>query len=190
MNKIALTIVGTVIAALTVVACGSSPSARQTVVPTPTAVPSWASSYTPTQIADYEDALAAFAAIEIREAPIWSNPGHYTAASAGAIFRGDWSNANRPLHQLQSYIRNGIRVSGQPKVLSSRPGTVVSNSGGSGLEQITIRQCVDGSTVTATQNGRPLRPATAKRGVRVVEMFKTPGGQYLLFQVGEGPGAC
>lgn len=190
MNKLALTLIGSVVAALALVGCDSNPSAHPTnSTPSPTA-PSWASSYTPAQVADYSAALAAFNAIESREAPIWANPSRYTLNRVGALFRQDWSNTARPRHQFQSYVSNGIRVSGLPKVISSRPGTFASNSGGSGLEQITIRQCVDGSTVKATQHGAPLQSGAPNRGVRLVEMFKTAGGQYLLFQVGEGAGSC
>lgn len=191
MNKIALTIVGSTAAALVLAGCGSTPSTKPTNSPTPSpAAPSWASSYTPAQVADYTAALTAFKAIGSREAPIWANPSRYTASQVTAIFRQDWSNTARPLHQFQSYLNNGIRVSGQPTVISSRPETIVSNSGGSGLEQITIRQCVDGSRVKATQRGTPLKSGASDRGVRLVEMFKTTAGQYLLFQVGEGAGPC
>lgn len=191
VNKLALTLIGSVVAALALVGCDSNLSAHPTTSPTPSPTPpSWASSYTPAQIADYRAALAAFNTIESREAPIWANPSRYTRNQVGAIFRQDWSNTARPLHQFQSYVSNGIRVSGLPKVISSRPGAIASNSGGSGLEQIAIRQCVDGSTVKATQHGAPLKSGASERGVRLVEMFRTAGGQYLLFQVGEGAGSC
>ena len=191
VKKFALTIVGSVVAALFLAACGSNPRAQPIDTPTlsPTE-PSWASSYTPAQLADYNAALAAFGRIESREAPIWANPNRYTVTQVSRIFNGDWSNTARPIHQFRAYVSNDIRVSGVPKVVSSRPGKIASNSGGSGLEQITIRQCVDGSTVTATQRGAPLKSGGADRGIRVVEMFKTVGGKYLLFQVGEGDGSC
>ena len=135
MNKLALTVVGS-IAALVLAGCGADPSARPTSSPTPSpTAPSWASSYTPSQIRDYTAALAAFNAIEAREAPIWANPSRYTADQVSAIFRLDWSNTARPLRQFQSYVSNGIRVSWPPKVISSQAGTIASNSRDSGLQQ-------------------------------------------------------
>ena len=191
VNKIALTAVGTVAAALMLVGCGSGPSARPTSMPTPsTSQPSWASSYTPQQVGDYNAAMAAFSAIEAREAPVWANPGRFSRAEVESIFRHDWSNTARPLRQFETYLSNGVRVSGAPVVISSRPLSITPNSGGSGLEQITIRQCVDGSRVHASQHGSALPTAGEKRGVREVEMFKTPAGKYLLFQVGKGAGSC
>lgn len=192
MNKIAQTIAGTIAAALALTACGSSGSKT---VPTPSSsatptLPAWAASYTAAQLGDYNAALTAFNAIERREAPIWANPGHFSSAQAGEIFRGDWSNTTRPLGQFATYRTNGVRVSGLPRVISSRLDAIASNAGGSGLEQITIRQCVDGSQVRATQRGAPVPSTGSKRGLREIEMFKTPGGQFKLFQVGEGSGSC
>lgn len=192
VNKFALITVGSLTAALTLAGCGSgNPSAQPTPAPTSSATaPAWESSYTPSQIVDYSAALASFEAIQRREAPIWADPNRYTATQAGDVFRVDWSNTSRPLHQLAAYRANGVRVTGQPTVISSQLATITANSGGSGLEQITIRQCVDGSSVRATQHGTAVPPNSPKRGIREIEMFKTETGKYLLFQVGEGTGSC
>lgn len=189
MNKNALTLVGTLAAALTLVACGSSsPSARMSRTPTPTpTAPSWAVSYTAAELDDYNAALAALVAIEQREEPIWS--GGKLTAVARAAFASDWFVPALPMRRLTSWQQNGAREEGLPRVLSSRLTSLTRDNGSSGIETLTIRQCVDSSGVVATQNGKVVPPSKGTRGVRSVEMDKLPNGEWRIFQI-ESAGKC
>lgn len=180
VNKFALTAVGSLAAALTLAGCGSgTPSAQPSHTPTPSATaPAWESSYTPSQIADYSSAVAAYQRIEGEEAPLWA-AGVMTAA-ARVTFARDWVNPNVPQNMLIFFAQNKVRTTGVPKLLSSRL-TKVTEMAGVG-EVLQINECVDTSSVHETQRGKAVRNPYS-RLARVVEVVKTPSGRFAAASV-------
>lgn len=180
MNKLALTIVGTILGALIFVGCGSgSPNARPTPSPTPTATaPTWESSYTPDQIADYTSAVALYERIERDEAPLWA-AGAVTAA-ARAKFSQDWVNPNVPLNLLKFFQQSGVKTDGSPTLLTSQL-QKISQLAGVG-EILQIHECVDTASVRETQRGKSVRNPYPHLA-RLIEVVKTPSGRFAVASV-------
>lgn len=180
MNKLALTLVGTLVGALSLVGCGSSsPNARPTPSPTATAtVPAWESSYTPDQIADYSSAVALYERIELDEAPLWA-AGVVTSA-ARAKFSQHWANPNVPLNLLKFFQRSGVKTEGSPTLLTSQL-LKVSQLAGVG-EILQIHECVDTASVHETQGGKAVRNPYPHLA-RLIEVVKTPAGRFVAASV-------
>lgn len=182
--KHAATAIVTVGALLGLVACGSAkPTADPTPKTSPSATstaPAWEAKFTAAQLNDYNTALATYTSIVSREAPIWANPSKYTATEVARIFNQDWAVPGVPTYRYTSYVANHQRQGGVTKVLSSELMSVQSNSGGTGLEEIKISQCVDGRGITI--NGEPVTKVAKilPRSRLDFEMFKMTNGQYKL----------
>jgi hypothetical protein len=193
LKKLTAIILAAVVSA-SMAACGSgSPRAVPTITPTVTTptptVPAWEAKFTAAQISDYNAALAAYKRLQVREAPIWANPTRYTSAQAQAIFNADWLTPSVPMYRYRTYLDNHIRVIGIPRVLSSELSSSKSDSA-TGLEVISIRQCVDGSATKGLQNGKPLPTTSHERGYRTVRLYKTRSGEYLMGSAEGGQGSC
>ncbi|GAC1378634.1 MAG: hypothetical protein NVSMB48_00510 [Marmoricola sp.] len=176
MNKLALTIVGTVIAALALAACGSSkPSSLPTVNVTPTstrpASPVWASHYTSAQVAQISDAVKVINAARVAVAGLTADD-----AAAKAVFNRYYVTPTVPEAQLKQAVQYRIKTTGAPTVLWTRP-VKFSSFNGAKDGILTIDQCVDNSGVKTTVAGKPATYAYNSRRQEA---------EWVLYETGRG----
>lgn len=159
MNKLALTIVGSLVGALVVVGCGASQratlpteTATPTVTQTPTAPP-WASQFTRAQVTQIDNAIGVVNASRLAVARLTLDD-----AAARAVFRKFYATPSVPEAQLRQAIAYRIKTTGEPVVLWTRPVRFGSFGGGKD-NMLTIDQCVDNSKVKTTVGGKPAKYA-------------------------------
>lgn len=175
MNKLALTLVGSVVAALALVGCGASkPIALQTptVRPTPTpSAPAWTSHFTSAQVTQINQAIGVVNASRLAVARLTVDD-----AAAKAVFSKFYATPSVPEAQLKQAITYRIRTTGVPSVVWTRP--VRFGSFGGGKENmLTIEQCVDNSKVKTTVAGKPAKYA-----------YNSPRqeAEWVLYRTGRG----
>lgn len=153
-----------------------TPSTTQATTPATIAAPSWEDAYTPEQLAAYREALARADAYERDSKPIFAEG---KASPAAKKVLDEYFFTYQYLWGSLEYLdQKGIKTVGDVKVLSSEA-TQIKVTGKEG--SVTIRQCVDASGTTTTQNGKVLEPAYALKHQREIAL-STPagGGKYLI----------
>lgn len=158
----------------------SSTNATEARTPGPTEPTrtAWQDNYTNAQIAAYEEALDRFATYEQRAEPIWRR-GMATPA-AEELFREYFYTWQTELNRLELYERANVEVHGTPTVLESRPARVALADDG---ESVTIRQCVDYSTVTGFQNGEETEKVATTPQVRIIVTSRSLGSQATSWRI-------
>lgn len=163
LNKLALTIVGTVVVALAIAGCGSrTPAALPTATVSPTAniKPSalpWTSRFTSAQVTQIEKAIGVINASRVAVARLTVDD-----ATAKAVFNKYYATPSVPEAQLKQAIADGIKTTGIPVVLWTRP-VRFSPFHGAKDKILTIDQCVDNSKVKTTVGAKPAKYAYNSR---------------------------
>lgn len=124
-----------------------SPVASESTPPPAT----WESEYSAEQMAAYRQAFARFVSYQAAAKPVWA-AGRATS-EAKKLFMEYFIPWQFYYDQLKKYEQAGIRLDVQDKVLDSRATRVKVGSDGA---SVSIRQCVDQTASSGTQNGRPL----------------------------------
>jgi hypothetical protein len=143
--------------------------------------PPWRSAYTADQLAAYDSALARFNEYEQRSEPLWA-AGKATAA-AEQVFKTYYASPawRQVFDQLKTYEQVEVTRSGLPMVVWSRAKTV---TGGVDAGSVTLLQCVDYTSTSATQYGKPapkdrvfLKPVE-----RIIVLKRSPGSTWLIYE--------
>jgi hypothetical protein len=166
----------------------TTPTETRSASPTKTTQPAWQDKYSEKEIAAYETALDRFETYEQRSEPIWRR-GKATPA-AEELFKeyfqeGVWQPQ---LSRLRLYESSNVEVHGTPTVLRSQPTRITLSKQN---ESVTIRQCVDYSTVTGFQNGEETTKVTHKPQLRIVVSIRSVGKQespWLISRIREFKG--
>lgn len=176
-------VVGLALAA-TLASCGSDDAPTPKPTPTQSApttettseAPSWEDAYSAEQLAAYREALARADAFERDSQSIYAEG--KASPEAKKILEEYFFTYQYLWSPLKYLEKNGIKTVGDVKVLSSKATRiVVTGKEGS----VTIRQCVDASGTTTTQNGKVLEPAYALKHEREIALSTpTGGGKYLI----------
>ncbi|GAA3524636.1 hypothetical protein GCM10022234_21720 [Aeromicrobium panaciterrae] len=171
--------------ALTLSSCDEDEPAPIPTGSTPTTAtptrPAWEAKYTADEIAAYEEALATWDRYQQEAEPIWK-AGKVTP-EAEKLFKRYFAT-NEQLINLDFYEKNHLTRTGRAKVLSTEPTRIkVSTTGGS----VSIRQCLDASTITVTQNGETVEPENVGPQVFTFEMGKAEG-RWIVFRLKESVG--
>lgn len=159
VNKIALTVVGSVFAALMLAGCGSSrPSALPTLTATPTNMPTtssapWGGRFTAAQVVQINEAIRVIDSARVAVARLTVDD-----ATARSVFRRYYATPTVPEAQLKQAIQYRIKTTGSPSVVWTRPVRFGSFEGGKN-NILTIDQCVDNSKVKTTVGGKPAKYA-------------------------------
>ena len=184
MTKFASVFASCVIAFLVLTGCSDETNPDGSDEPTPTApitstsptptTPAWQDEYSKKEIAASEAALDRFATYEQRSEPIWRK-GEATPA-AEQLFKeyfqeGVWQTQ---MSRLRLYEEAKVEVHGTPTVLQSRPTRIALSKQS---ESVTIRQCVDYSTVKGFQNDKETTKVTDVPQVRIVVSSRSVVGQ-------------
>lgn len=163
MNKIALTIVGTVAGVLALAGCGSggratlptgSVSTGSTSIPS---APPWASHFSSPQVAQIQDAIRVINASRHAVAQLTVDD-----AAARAVFSKYFVTPSVPEAQLRQSIAYRIKSTGTPLVVWTRPIGFGAFHGAKD-KILTIDQCVDNSMVKTTVGGKPAKYAYNSR---------------------------
>lgn len=177
VNKLARTIVGSVVVALALMGCGASKQAalptksvRPTLTPTPSA-PAWTNDFTSAQVAQINRAIGVVDASRLAVARL-----RVDDAAARAVFREFYATPSVPEAQLKQAITYRIKTTGTPIIVWTRP--VRFDSFGGGKDNVlTVDQCVDNSKVKTTVGGKPANYAYNSR--RQV-------AEWVLYETGRG----
>lgn len=150
----------------------TSPVASETTEPTP----SWEGKYNEKEVQAYKDALARWEEYETRSEPIWAK-GKATPA-AQELFKEYWSTWAPVFLRLQTYEENGLAVSGTADVLTSKASLIDLT----GQKRVIIKQCVDPSPITVSENGKDDPPGKQSPYIRTItlDQVATTG----LFMIG------
>lgn len=157
----------------------TKPSATQTSPTTAatTAAPSWKNSYSPKELAAYEAALARYTAYQAKVKPVWA-AGKATPA-AKALFKEYFIPWQYYFGQLEQYEASNIRLNFEMDVLNSEATRIkLGADGGS----VSIRQCVDSTKSSGTQNNDPLPKAT-KTPQLIDIVVEQAEGRWLIAEI-------
>jgi hypothetical protein len=166
-----------------------SSNADTTQSPSPTESPpteaAWEDKYTDAQLDAYEAALARYESYESRTEPIWSE-GKVTDR-AEALFKQFFPSPiwQGYLRRLTTYEQVDVQIDGLADVYWSKAKSI-SDSGLS----VEIEQCVDYTTISTTQRGKPAQPVKwqQKPNLRTITLEKPEGGDWLIYGVVDATG--
>ncbi len=177
-----------IVAAMLFGGCGGSEKddPPSTTRPTSTATattPAWQAKYSKAELKAYENALAAWNNYLDASEPIWA-AGKQTAG-AKKMFQTYFVPWQVYYAQLGFYEKHGLTRTGRAKVLSSQASRIeLSKDSGA----VTIRQCLDSAkSLTVTQNGRLVRPATLEPQYQTVELDRYKS-RWLIVKLTESSG--
>ncbi len=175
----------------TTAACGGDdePEAKPSSTPTtqspsPTesipTEPAWEDKYTEAQLDGYEAALSRYEEYETRTEPIWAE-GKVTDR-AEALFKQYFPSPiwQGYLQRLATYEQVDVQVEGLADVYWSKAKSI-SDTGRS----VVINQCVDYTTISTTQRGKPAKPVKwqQKPNLRTISLEKPDGSDWLIYGV-------
>jgi len=159
----------------------SSSLAPTTPAPTstsPSQSEAWRSHFNAAQLRAYDAALQRWEDYESRSEPIWAK-GKATAAAKALFMQyypspawvGVWNT-------LQTYQQAKVKIVGLPKVYWSRGKSITAAA-----SDVVIDQCLDYMPVQRTQDGQAIQPPNPKPQLRIVELYKAPGHDWLVRSV-------
>ncbi|MBD8605359.1 hypothetical protein IFT73_00715 [Aeromicrobium sp. CFBP 8757] len=148
-----------------------------TTTPATTGAPDWEAAYSPAELEAYSEALARYTAYQAKVKPIWA-AGKATP-TAEALFKEYFIPWQYYFGQLEQYEASGIRLNFEMNVLDSKATRIkLGADGGS----VSIRQCVDSTKSSGTQNDKPLPKATTTPQLLDV-VVEQAGGRWLIAEI-------
>ena len=166
-------------------ASDSSASSSPTRSSASPSVPSEMASYSTGERRAYLDALQAYRTYSAREAAFERNA---TAPLAARRFYRDYTADWLSFWQLRKRLAaQGIRVTGQSRVVSSRP--VLVRLGKKGTGSVRIRQCIDARKVTVTQRGVPV-PQNRTPTISTISMSRLSSDARWKFLIAKAGRSC
>lgn len=162
----------------------SSSTTPTTQSPSPTVTtptePAWEDKYTDAQLDAYDAALARYESYETRTEPIWAE-GKVTDR-AEALFKQYFPSPiwQGYLSRLTTYEQVDVQIDGLADVYWSKAKSI-SDTGLS----VVINQCVDYTTISTTQRGKPAQPVEwqQKPNLRTITLEKPDGYDWLIYGV-------
>jgi len=150
---------------------------KSTTAPSKPRTTSWESKYNAKEVAAYKDALARYQAYQLEVRPIWA-AGKATP-SAKRLFQEYFIPWQFYYKQLEQYEATNIKLDLRYEVLDSRATRIkLGSDGGS----VSIRQCVDQTKSSGTQDGKPL-PKSAHTPQLIDVVMDQVEGRWLISQI-------
>lgn len=181
-GRVAVSVIAVVLIA-TLASCNDSepdpvPTPTKSASTTPTSTKAaWESKYHAKEIAAYKEALARYQAYQREVRPIWA-AGKATP-SAKKLFQEYFIPWQFYYKQLEQYEATNIKLDLRYEVLDSRATRVkLGSDGGS----VSIRQCVDQTKSSGTQDGKPL-PKSADTPQLIDVVMDQVEGRWLISQI-------
>jgi hypothetical protein len=139
-----------------------------------TASPAWSDAFSADELAAYKAALAQYTAYLNESESIWA-AGEATPR-AQALLRKYYIPWQAYWEQLKRFEQSHVRIARNANVLDSRATRV--DLGGEDAA-VTIQQCVDATSIGATQDGKPLANAFDTPQLVDIEMSLVDGRWYI-----------
>lgn len=153
----------------------TTPSPAQTKpTPTATASPAWSSAFSREELTAYRAALSRYTAYLNESESIWA-AGEATPAAKN-LLRKYYIPWQAYLGQLQRFERSHIRIARNAQILDSRAARIELNDKSA---TVSIQQCVDATSIGATQDGKPLANAFDTPQLVDIEMSKVGERWYI-----------
>lgn len=151
--------------------------AKSTTAPSTPPTASWESKYNAKELDAYRAALAQWNAYKAEIQP-YNAVGKATPA-AKKVYQKYLVPWQFYFKRLQQYEKAGIKIARQGKVLESEATRIKLGKDGA---SVTIRECVDGTDVGATQHGKPLKNAFDTPQLSEVVVGEV-GGRWLITNI-------
>ena len=177
-----MSLIGVVLIA-TLASCNDSepdpvPTPTKSATTTPTSTKAaWESKYNAKEIAAYKAAFARYQAYQLEVRPIWAaGKATPTAKKLFQEYVFPWQFYYK---QLEQYEATNIKLDLRYEVLDSRATRIkLGSDGGS----VSIRQCVDQTKSSGTQDGKPL-PKSADTPQLIDVVMDQVEGRWLISQI-------
>ena len=153
-----------------------TPTKSATTTPTSTTA-AWEAKYSAEELDAYRAALAQWNSYKAEIQP-YNAAGKATPA-AKKVYQKYLVPWQFYFKRLQQYEKAGIKIARQGKVLESEATRIKLGKDGA---SVTIRECVDGTNVGATQNGKPLKNAFDAPQLSEVVVGEV-GGRWLITNI-------